>query len=604
MNKRNTHSDLELLSDFAATGSDAAFTDLTKRHYDFVFGVAWRKTSRQDWAEDVAQEVFILLAHKGRAAPQIGSNLANWLHHATINITAHRIRKEYRYERRNRRFLAKEALRKQTEPAPTQAFETDDILDRALQALNAADRSAILLRYYEGKTYEEIGDVLGKGAEACRKQCTRALARMASWLRSRGHQSTTAGLGIALAGLTVKRAKASVIDQVSFHAVAQSPIAWGTARAFSLSFAQLAALLVGVVLPFAVMWPSLAARLPSHLLPVKQKAIGTTSLVPTSRLSGIPISSQLNLEWLAEELRKWNDLFFSPRQAKLQVLVQALDETQIHKLAEISQREGHASNSWNVTLMRWGELDPQAALSFIRFEETIKQLSLQQVRQGAARFAVKVRAIIKGWAASDPDSMVKWALNGGEKHLHYVRLDDALILVSPRHGILLGEMLGNEKGNELQTEALAIWAKRQPEDVLQWIQGHYPKDTVLERIHQTGKQVANDPEVAMHFANWLEPIEHSKAVGVVASMVRQRSFLPPTQALESLSMFSDIYTTKEVLREVVEQEYALSERYRGRRFPKGTVRCWYQVAPSEAKDWVHDKWSSNIEEFLEKSSNE
>ena len=73
--------DAELLSEYARNGSDAAFTELVRRHVDLVHSAALRLTGGDAHrAEDVSQQVFTELARQaGRLAKHPA--LLGWLYY-------------------------------------------------------------------------------------------------------------------------------------------------------------------------------------------------------------------------------------------------------------------------------------------------------------------------------------------------------------------------------------------------------------------------------------------------------------------------------------------------------------------------------------------
>ena len=56
--------DCELVTDYAARGSEAAFRALVTRHVNLVYATALRQVGDAGIAEEITQNVFIALARK------------------------------------------------------------------------------------------------------------------------------------------------------------------------------------------------------------------------------------------------------------------------------------------------------------------------------------------------------------------------------------------------------------------------------------------------------------------------------------------------------------------------------------------------------------
>ena len=83
----NSLSDLELLRDYVARRSEAAFAELVRRHVDLVYSAALRMANNSHMAEDVSQKVFLALAQSARELTN-RTVISGWLHRTTQNIAA------------------------------------------------------------------------------------------------------------------------------------------------------------------------------------------------------------------------------------------------------------------------------------------------------------------------------------------------------------------------------------------------------------------------------------------------------------------------------------------------------------------------------------
>src|SRR5271154_5102748 len=74
--------DMDLVREFARDNSEAAFTELVRRHINLVYSVALRCTGDAGDAQDVTQAVFIILARKA-AGLREKTLLTGWLYETT-----------------------------------------------------------------------------------------------------------------------------------------------------------------------------------------------------------------------------------------------------------------------------------------------------------------------------------------------------------------------------------------------------------------------------------------------------------------------------------------------------------------------------------------
>ncbi|MGC4075217.1 MAG: sigma-70 family RNA polymerase sigma factor [Nibricoccus sp.] len=237
--------DAELLSRYAETRSEPAFAQIVERHLGMVYHAALRQLGGDAHrANDVAQAVFVLLAEKAnqlRGHP----SLAGWLH----TTTRFKVREWMRESaRRNRREAEAHAMseQQQTPSHDEEWAKLRPVIDDVLAELNPDDREAVLLRFFEGKSFAEIGERLKLTQTAAHRRVERALEKTRARLTRRGIASTTvlagalgtqAGLA-APAGLsasvvaatsTVTIAPAAMSVVATFTLMATSKIMMGTA---------------------------------------------------------------------------------------------------------------------------------------------------------------------------------------------------------------------------------------------------------------------------------------------------------------------------------------------------------------------------------------
>jgi RNA polymerase sigma factor (sigma-70 family) len=180
--------DMELLRQYADRNSDEAFAALVARHVNLVYAAALRKTGNADAAGEITQAVFIILAQKaGRLSQR--TILSGWLYQTTRLTAANFLRTEIRRVRREQEAYM-QSLANETEPElwPQMA----PLLEDAMGQLGEKDRNAIALRFFEGKSFQEIGAAFGASENAAKKRVAHALEKLHRYFSKHGVSSTTA----------------------------------------------------------------------------------------------------------------------------------------------------------------------------------------------------------------------------------------------------------------------------------------------------------------------------------------------------------------------------------------------------------------------------
>jgi RNA polymerase sigma factor (sigma-70 family) len=204
MTMDTTMDDWQLLQAYEKNRSEAAFTELVRRHLEWVHAVALRHVSEPHLAEDVVQSVFVLLARKAHDLGP-GTLLGGWLFRTTRFVAAHALRAE---QRRKTREAAAFLMSHDTASAGADVLwqQLAPHLDQAVAALSEADRAAILLRFYERMPMRKIGLKLGVSEEAAKKRISRSLERMRTFLGRRGVKLDATTVAAVMAEKTVHTA--------------------------------------------------------------------------------------------------------------------------------------------------------------------------------------------------------------------------------------------------------------------------------------------------------------------------------------------------------------------------------------------------------------
>src|SRR5437868_1906898 len=219
--------DLELLRRYAKDGCPQSFEAIVRRHIDWAYWSCVRQAGGdQELAEDVTQSVFVLLARKAAHLPA-GAALSGWL----FNTLRFMCRTAKRDQHRRRRHEAGAAISPQAASPLRLEQETWErmapLLDEAVASLRESDRQIVLLRFYEGDGFAEIGAALGVSATAARQRLSRAVKRLGQFFKRRGIVIPATALALTLLARTAGAAPAALSQGVLCSAAGARSVSLG-----------------------------------------------------------------------------------------------------------------------------------------------------------------------------------------------------------------------------------------------------------------------------------------------------------------------------------------------------------------------------------------
>lgn len=144
------------------SGQYHAFEELVRRYRNDVYALAYHYVRHREEAWDISQEVFIK-AHRALRRFRGDASFKTWL----LRITSNQC-KDFFKKRRLSTVAFDDVIREDhvvaSDQGPRRALETQELGDAILEAMNtlsAKHRSAIVLREFEGLSYEEMAEVMG-----------------------------------------------------------------------------------------------------------------------------------------------------------------------------------------------------------------------------------------------------------------------------------------------------------------------------------------------------------------------------------------------------------------------------------------------------------
>ena len=151
------------------------YNDCVKLYAEALYRFMLKSTRQVEDARDLVQSSFEKLwVHKAEVNKlKSKSYLFTIAYHNMIDLT-----------RKNSRMEFRESLPDKMEALPGNSPRLKEILEKALTRLNEKQRSLVLLKDYEGYSYEEIAEITGLNAAQVKVNLHRARLILKEWLVS------------------------------------------------------------------------------------------------------------------------------------------------------------------------------------------------------------------------------------------------------------------------------------------------------------------------------------------------------------------------------------------------------------------------------------
>src|SRR5436853_3641270 len=168
----------------ARGGDKDAFRVLVERHSRPLFRLAFRMTGNQQDAEDVVQDSFL------RAYRQLGkfderASFGTWLYRIAVNCSLDLVRSR---KRRSGHLAPVDPEMEDPvlslpaqDPTPDRLAMSGEVRERVAEAMNelsASERTAFVLRHFEGMCIEDVSQVLGCQPGAAKHSVFRAVQKL------------------------------------------------------------------------------------------------------------------------------------------------------------------------------------------------------------------------------------------------------------------------------------------------------------------------------------------------------------------------------------------------------------------------------------------
>ncbi len=207
--------DMDLVRQYAHGKSEEAFAALVSKHVNLVYSVALRQVRDPHLAEEVTQTVFVILARK---AGSLGAQtvVAGWLYRTTRYVAAKALTLRRRRQDREQEAFMRSEL---NHPEPDTWRAIEPLLETGMGQLPEGDQNALVLRYFEERSFKEISSALGTTEAGAKMRVNRALGKLRTFFAKRGLMWSAAALAGAISAHSVQAAPAGLAASITAAAI-------------------------------------------------------------------------------------------------------------------------------------------------------------------------------------------------------------------------------------------------------------------------------------------------------------------------------------------------------------------------------------------------
>lgn len=177
----------------AQKGDEEAFSQLVSRYQGRVFALAFHLVRQRDDAEDLAQEIFLKIFRAIRSY-NFRASFGAWVSRVAVNHCYDHLRRQrsskvtyYWQLPDERRQMLESGMGGGEDAGPNVEQETvlKDLVAKLLDRAPPEDRTVLVLKEVEGRSVEEVGEILGWTPSKVKVRLHRARKRMLADLKRR-----------------------------------------------------------------------------------------------------------------------------------------------------------------------------------------------------------------------------------------------------------------------------------------------------------------------------------------------------------------------------------------------------------------------------------